>query len=156
MFYRALAWLALNENLQQEDDMARRAGDVSSYIPAGKRSNLFFLQRRRPHAKHLHRGGDRFASGLAKLSKVRAALLPVQRKFLITHPKGLIAEGRGLRHSGVPSGGLKNLHLEAQENIRAVRRASQRGFQDVGRVSRLQSRRDQQDALRPTQPAGPP
>lgn len=82
---------------------------------------------------------------VAALAPVRAAILPIQRGF--ARGGGVVAEGRDIGTVVFPDADLK-FFLEADERVRAQRRAKERGEADVGRVAREIHARDEQDSTR--------
>ena len=80
---------------------------------------------------------DVFASQLAGFPLVRKALLPYQRECFKQSKQALVAEGRDCGTVVFPSARLK-IYLTAQDDIRAERRANQRGSLTVDHVINLQ------------------
>ncbi len=155
VFYRALAWVALKKGYRKQGDIVPLAGSIDQYIQLASDQTMFVYKGQDKTPQIYTEEVDKFASFLASLSTVRKSLLPAQQKCFIDNPQGLIAEGRDCGTVVFPKAGLK-IYLQAKEDVRALRRASQRGFQDVSRVSLLQKKRDEQDTHRTHSPLKPP
>jgi len=86
---------------------------------------------------------------VAAHAAVRAAILPHQREF--ARGGGVVAEGRDIGTVVFPDAHVK-IFLDADERVRASRRATERGDADVGRVEREIRARDEHDSRRAVAP----
>lgn len=151
VFYRGLAWMALDQNKNSEEEIAQLAKDMDRLVHLESDRTAFFYQGKDITEEIYTEEVDKQASRLAEFYQVRKALLPAQEQCFLNNSQGLIAEGRDCGTVVFPLAGLK-IYLEAQENIRAQRRASQRGLMDIEQVSALQKKRDDQDSFRANSP----
>ena len=140
VFYRGLAWMALDQGKNSEEEIARLAEGIDRLVRLKPDRTVFFYQGEDMTHKIYTEAVDDQASRLAKFYQVRKALLPAQRQCFLNNAEGLIAEGRDCGTVVFPSAGLK-IYLEAQENIRAWRRANQRDLMDVEQVGVLQKKK---------------
>jgi cytidylate kinase len=86
---------------------------------------------------------------VAALAEVRAAVVPRQREFAAEGR--VVAEGRDMGTVVFPHAGVK-FYLDADERVRAGRRAAESGDADVARVEADQRERDRQDSTRSHSP----
>jgi cytidylate kinase len=86
---------------------------------------------------------------VAAHAAVRRAILPHQREF--ARDGGVVAEGRDIGTVVFPDA-LVKFFLDADERVRAERRATERGEADVARVEREIRTRDESDTRRAEAP----
>jgi cytidylate kinase len=86
---------------------------------------------------------------VAAHADVRRAIVPQQRAF--AQAGRVVAEGRDMGTVVFPDAGVK-FYLDADDSVRAARRAAERGDADVARVRTEQRERDRQDSTRTHSP----
>ena len=151
VFYRGLAYLALLRKVKTEKDTANLINTEDWRILLSDECTRF-LHKGQDITKFVYTEEvDDTASRLAKFSLIRKALLPHQRKCFAQNRPGLVAEGRDCGTVVFPFAGLK-IYLTAEDSIRALRRADQRGSLPVDDVRALQKKRDTQDSRRADSP----
>ena len=151
VFYRGLARLSLHRKVKKEKEIAKLI-DAEDWRVLLSDEQTLFLHEGKDITKSVYTEEvDDLASRLAGFPLIRKALLPYQRKcFDKNSPGGLVAEGRDCGTVVFPFAELK-IYLTAEDNIRAARRAGQRGS-SVDEVMTLQKKRDQQDISRADSP----
>jgi cytidylate kinase len=147
--YRAVTWVALERGLQLDDSAALGALTRSlSFSFDGAGRVLVDGLPGEPHIRSAKVTAN--ASQVAAHPTVRAALLPLQRRF--AHPHGLVAEGRDMGTVVFPHADLK-VFLVASVEERARRRALEVGEPEArGRIQAEIERRDHLDATREDAP----
>ena len=156
IFYRGLAFLALSKKTEDEKTIAGLIDTEDWSIRLNKEQSGFIYNKKDITPQVYTEEVDAFASKLAKFPLVRKALLPYQRNcFLENKQEGLIAEGRDCGTVVFPEASLK-IYLTAEDDIRAMRRAHQRGSLPVDDVITLQKQRDERDISRENSPLREP
>ena len=155
IFYRGLAYLALSQKVKEKEAIADLISAENWSVRLDDEHTLF-LHKGKDITKSVYTEEvDDFASKLAGFSLIRKALLPYQRNCLQEN-SGLVAEGRDCGTVVFPFARLK-IYLTAEDNIRASRRADQRGGSlPVDDVITLQKKRDEQDTSREDSPLRQP
>ncbi len=155
VFYRGLACLSLRRKVTKEREIANLI-DTEDWRVLLSDENTRFLHEGKDITKSIYtQEVDDMASRLAGFPLIRKALLPYQRRcFHQNSPGGLVAEGRDCGTVVFPFACLK-IYLTAEDNIRATRRAGQRGG-SVDEVITLQKKRDEQDISRANSPLRQP
>ena len=147
--YRAVTWSALERGIALDDALAMGALTRSlalSFDQAGR--VLVDGVAGEPHIRSPEVTAN--VSQVAAHPAVRAALLPLQRRF--AHPHGLVAEGRDMGTVVFPHAELK-VFLVASVEERARRRALEVGEPEAqGRIQSEIERRDHLDAMREDAP----
>ena len=149
--YRLTALHAQNQNIAWTDESA--LAQLASHLPVEFQGQTILLAQQDVsqaiRSEHIGMG----ASAVAKLPKVREALLQRQRDFLTE--QGLVADGRDMGSVVFPHAVLK-IFLTATAEVRAERRAKQLNislesleFQKI--LSDIQAR-DEADRNRPIAP----
>jgi cytidylate kinase len=150
--YRLVALLALRQDLDDEEALARVAEDMAVVFQGDQ--ILLEDEDVSPHIRH-ETVGNR-ASEVARMPAVRQALLARQRAF--RQPPGLVADGRDIGTVVFPDAALK-IFLTASPEIRAERRYKQlieKGISaNLRALSRDLAERDARDANRPVAPLVP-
>ena len=155
IFYRGLAFLALYKKVEDEQTIAKLIDTEDWSICLNKEQSKFIYNKEDITLKVYTETVDAFASKLAKFPLVRKTLLPYQRDCFQQNEQGLIAEGRDCGTVVFPDASLK-IYLTAEDDIRAMRRAHQRGSLPVNDVITLQKQRDKQDISRENSPLREP
>ena len=155
VFYRGLAYLALSKKVTEEQDIVHLIGVENWSVCLDERQTSFIYNGQNITTKVYTEAVDALASTLAGFTSVRKALLPYQRNCFQNFPQGLVAEGRDCGTVVFPFAGLK-IYLTAKDDIRAQRRANQRGSLLVDEVIALQKQRDTRDTNRAESPLRQP
>lgn len=155
IFYRGLAYLALSKKAENEKAIAMLINKENWSIRLNKEQSSFIYNKEDITPKVYTEEVDAFASKLAKFPLVRKTLLPYQRDYFYKNKQGLIAEGRDCGTVVFPAASLK-IYLTAEDDIRAIRRAHQRGSLPIDDVITLQKQRDEQDISRENSPLREP
>lgn len=148
-FYRALAWLAQDQGVLPTE--------VSRLVQLSQSSD--WQLRMEPQGTHVYFKGlditeqiaqesvGSLASKISQVAEVRKQLLEAQRNLLnLAKGGGLIAEGRDCGTVVFPDAELK-LYLTANQEDRAMRRASEQGL-SFDATQRAQELRDREDKRR--------
>ena len=155
VFYRGLAYLSLFKKVNTEEEIASLVG-IEEWSVCLNETNTGFIYKGEDITQKIYTENvDTLASKLAGFSLVRKALLSYQRECFDQNSRGLVAEGRDCGTVIFPCAGLK-IYLTAEDNIRATRRANQRGDLSVNYVINLQKQRDTQDINRMDSPLRQP
>ena len=156
VFYRGWAWAVLKEKQEfSQDNLVKMIKTLKWQVLLDKNQTCF-IYKDQDVTKHIYNNAvDECASRLASLPLIRQALLPFQRACYEESPQGLVAEGRDCGTVVFPLAVLK-VYLEARDNVRALRRAKQRGSFSVDEVMGLQKKRDHQDTHRVLSPLRAP
>jgi cytidylate kinase len=147
--YRAVTWTALERGVPLEDAAALGAltRSVALSLDSAGRVLVDGVQGE-PHIRSPKVTAN--VSQVAAHPSVRAALLPLQRRF--SHPHGLVAEGRDMGTVVFPHADVK-VFLVASVEERARRRAQEVGEpESQGRIQAEIERRDHLDATRDDAP----
>ena len=155
VFYRGLAKMALEQNVQTEREIASLAYKEDWSVQLHK-DQTFFFYKGKNITKYIYTDEvDEMASLLAGFSLVREALLPSQQDCFKHNKEGLVAEGRDCGTVVFPFASLK-IYLTADENLRAQRRTQQRKTGTLKQTMDLQKKRDRQDLYRKKSPLREP
>jgi cytidylate kinase len=154
LLYRAVAWLALARGVAPDDvaDLVPLANEIT--LVADSRGRLRHVQAgARDVTAEIERPEvDRAVSGYAKVSELRAALVPRQRA--LAREGGIIMAGRDIGTVILPDADVK-IYLNASAEERARRRAEQRRTIDAQETEQILEdlrRRDSIDSSRETAP----
>lgn len=152
-FYRAIAHLAHQKNVDAEDENAllEMIQSESFEVRPDPIQTQVFIDGRSCSLEEIYsiENGTR-ASNLSRFPKVREAILDRQRE--VYEAPGLIAEGRDCGTVIFPQADLK-IYLVADEASRALRRAEEKqDEQALEQVGEALKKRDQQDRSRAAAP----
>jgi cytidylate kinase len=150
--YRLVALESLRTNASDETDLAKIAGEMD----VGFQGEDVFLHKQRVSDDIRSEACSNRASEVARLARVREALLRRQRAF--RKPPGLVADGRDMGTVVFPDASLK-IFLTASPEVRAERRYKQlidKGIHaNLRALSRDLEERDARDANRAVAPLAP-
>jgi cytidylate kinase len=150
--YRVLGLISIRENSLDEDRLMAAARTMSLQFQNEK----VFIDNHDVTDDIRSEGCGSRASDVARLPKVREALMTRQRAF--RQPPGLVADGRDMGTVVFPDAALK-VFLTARPEIRAERRYKQlieKGIDaNLRALSRDLAERDERDAKRPVAPLVP-
>ncbi len=155
VFYRGLAYLALLRKVDTEREIASLIDKENWSVCLNEERTSFIYNEKDITPEVYTEAVDVLASRLAGFPLVRKTLRPFQRGCFEQNRQGLVAEGRDCGTVVFPNASLK-IYLTAEDNIRAARRAHQRGSLPVDHVITLQKQRDIQDISRADSPLRPP
>lgn len=155
VFYRGLAYLALLRRVNTEREIASLIDKENWSVRLNEEQTGFIYKGEDITPEVYTESVDGLASTLAGFPLVRKVLLPYQRECFQQNKQGLVAEGRDCGTVVFPTASLK-IYLTAEDNIRAERRAYQRGSLTVDHVITLQKQRDTQDISRANSPLRQP
>ena len=152
LMYRTVAWraLTLGVALDDEDGLARLARDLQMELDGSR----VFVEGREVTQGVRTAAIDRAASAVARLPRVREALVARQRAFGVGG--GIVMEGRDIGTVVFPQADVK-VFLDASPDERARRRANDPahaggGTLPVDVVADEMAARDQQDSTRAASP----
>jgi CMP/dCMP kinase len=151
VLYRALAWLCAVRGVDADDEPAILALVPELELVSDEEGRLRRVRiRGRDVTDELHGPAvDRLVSRVARLPRVRAALLPLQRR--VAQGGRIIVAGRDIGSVVLPDADLK-LYLQVSLEERARRRAADRdatpGSQAATEVLADLRRRDEADSTR--------
>jgi CMP/dCMP kinase len=161
--YRAVGLLALDRgvSLESDDDVTAMVADVAPKLrwdaPTGE---LWYGSTNLGARLHSEEAGYA-ASKVAKLARVRAALLPLQRQITLAAPVGALLDGRDIGTVVFPDADLK-IFLTASLEERSRRRLNQLGNQaatggeapasGIETIMEGLAKRDRRDASRESAP----
>ena len=150
--YRLVALIALREELEEEEAIARAAATMDVSF----QGEDIFLEDQEVSLQVRHEQVGTRASEVARLPAVRTALLQRQRAF--RRPPGLVADGRDMATVVFPDADLK-VFLTARPEVRAKRRYKQlidKGIAaNLASLSRDLEERDARDRSRHVAPLIP-
>ena len=150
--YRLVALIALRQELTEEISIATAAAGMDVYFQGDE----IFLEDQEVSLHIRNEDVGKRASEVARLPKVRNALLERQRAF--RQPPGLVADGRDMATVVFPDAELK-IFLTASPEVRARRRYKQlieKGIAaNLAALSRDLAERDARDANRAVAPLVP-
>jgi cytidylate kinase len=155
VLYRGLAWLAAERGADPADSAALVALIPAMQLAPDEGGRLArVLVDGRDVTPQLHEARvDRVVSAVAADPEVRAALLPVQRR--LAESGGIVMAGRDIGSVVLPDADLR-LWLEVSLEVRAARRATQRGVDPASEAGQAiladLRRRDGLDSARATAP----
>ena len=152
-FYRALGLMAYKKNVDQqsEEDLVKLLGDFELKILPDPVQTQVFIDGQMCSYEEIYSvdNGTR-ASNVSKFSKIRAAVLDLQRNCY--KDPGLIAEGRDCGTVIFPDAQLK-IYLVANAEARASRRSGEnKDGKSVEEVKKALKARDDQDGGRKVAP----
>lgn len=149
--YRAVTLKALRAGVSPEDEesMARLADAAEIELRPVGGVHKVFLDGEDVSAEIRGPDVSKSVPAVAALSRVRKAMVRVQRKFAEAGP--VVAEGRDMGTVVFPDAGVK-FYLDADPTVRAARRAAERGDADVAKTLTEQRERDRQDSTRTQSP----
>jgi CMP/dCMP kinase len=150
--YRLIALLGLRKDIDQEPALA----EAAEHMDVSFQGDEIYLEDQEVSQQIRHEAVGNRASEVARMPKVRQALLTRQRAF--RRPPGLVADGRDMGTVVFPDAGLK-IFLTASPDVRAERRYKQlieKGISaNLRALSRDLAERDARDANRPVAPLVP-
>ena len=150
--YRLVALISLRQGLKDEAAVAHAAEAMDVVFVADE----ILLEDQDVSSQIRHETVGNHASEIARMPKVREALLRRQRAF--REPPGLVADGRDMATIVFPDAALK-IFLTASPEVRAQRRYKQlieKGIAaNLAALSRDLAERDQRDATRAVAPLVP-
>ena len=150
--YRLVALIALREELEEEEAIARAAATMDVSFQGEE----IFLEDQEVSLQVRHEQVGTRASEVARMPAVRTALLQRQRAF--RRSPGLVADGRDMATVVFPDADLK-VFLTARPEVRAERRYKQlidKGIAaNLASLSRDLEERDARDRSRPVAPLIP-
>ena len=151
VFYRGLAYIVNDLNLEKEDDWLQCIQSSDWKVQKSQKESCFFYKNLDITSKLYRPEIDQKASDLAQIMGVRKALLSFQRAQK-DKDRGLLAEGRDCGMVIFPQAPLK-IYLSADDHVRVQRRAQERN-QSTKTVMEAQKQRDSKDSentLNPSQ-----
>lgn len=158
LLYRALAWVALDRDVDPADASAVAALASSVAVDSGEHSRLsrVVIDGRDASAEVRTPAVDRVVSVVAQAPEVRAVLLVRQRALAAAG--GIVVAGRDIGTVVLPGADVK-IWLDASQDERAARRSIERGI-DPASAAGLAirddlRRRDRADGTRAVAPARP-
>ena len=147
-FYRA-ATLAVLEAGANPDD-AHRVERVASRLELDQVDGITLMDGRDVSARIRDQDVSQAVSAVSAHPGVRALLVTLQRRWVESHGGRAVVEGRDIGSVVFPDADLK-VYLDARPEVRAMRRALERG-EDPTEVARAIERRDRLDSTRDTSP----
>jgi cytidylate kinase len=149
--YRAVTLKALRTGVSpaDEESMARLADAAEIELRPVGGVHKVFLDGEDVSAEIRGPEVSNSVPAVAALSRVRKAMVRVQRKFAEAGP--VVAEGRDMGTVVFTDAGVK-FYLDADPSVRAARRAAERGDVDVAKIEAEQRDRDRQDSTRTQSP----
>ncbi len=153
--YRSVAWSALRRgvDLAHDDEVAALARGLTIEITAGA-ADTVTVDGVDATAAIRTPAVDACVSLVAANPAVRAELVARQRAWVAAHGGGVV-EGRDIGTVVMPDAQLK-VYLTASSDVRAGRRAAERGDDGVSEVAAALDRRDSLDSSRPVSPLPDP
>ncbi len=150
-FYRGLAYVALQKNLDLRDEAALAELCLSDEwaVRMTEDQTLVYFQGRDVTSEIFKEQTGSAASVISQYPKVRANLLAAQRACAQGQPV-LVAEGRDCGTVVFPQAKVK-IFLTAHQESRAIRRVKEQGG-NVEELKKAQEIRDHQDRSRATAP----
>ena len=151
IFYRGLAYMVLDLNLNTEQEWLNCIEKPFWKVRKSMEKTRFFYKDRDITLDLTQPKIDRKASDVARVSKVRQALIPYQREQKDKN-KGLLAEGRDCGSVIFPQAEIK-IYLTASGDVRAGRRAKERNQvpEEVMEAQQLRDQVDLKNTLNPNQ-----
>ncbi|MEX0864364.1 MAG: (d)CMP kinase [Acidimicrobiia bacterium] len=147
-FYRA-ATLAVLEAGANPDD-AHGVESVASRLELDQVDGITLMDGRDVSARIRDQDVSQAVSAVSAHPGVRALLVTLQRGWVESHGGRAVVEGRDIGSVVFPDADLK-IYLDARPEVRAMRRALERG-EDPSEVAREIERRDRLDSTRDTSP----
>ena len=158
LLYRAVAWAAIEHGVDPADGASLAALTPSLGVEAGAGGRLerVVVDGRDASAEIRTPEVDRVVSAVARRPEVRAALLVCQRA--LAQGGGILIAGRDIGTVVLPGADVK-IWLDASAEVRAARRAEERGIDPASAAGRTildeLRRRDGADGGRAIAPARP-
>jgi GTP-binding protein len=150
--YRAVTYLALQHNINLEDDLIAELAKTSLIFDTNPADPKIFLNNSDISKEiRLQRVND-LVSKISAMPKVRKVLLDIQRNYITDAPIGIVVEGRDIGTVVAPNAQLK-VYLHADIDARTSRRESEM-LENIDRseVGKSLSQRDQIDSNRAVSP----
>lgn len=150
--YRAVTFLALQQNINLEDDLIAELAKSTLIFDTNPADPKIFLNDLDVSKEiRLQRVND-LVSKISAMPKVRKVLLDIQRKYINDAPIGIVVEGRDIGTVVAPNAQLK-VYLHADIDARTLRRESEM-LENIDRseVGKSLSQRDQIDSNRAVSP----
>ena len=119
--YRALTWLAIDENLREADQLIPRALELGISFNGDPIEPRTFVGERDVSADIRSQRVTDQVSIFSAIPEVRAFLVELQRSFIDAAPHGIVVEGRDIGTVVAPEAPLK-IFLYADLQQRALRR----------------------------------
>jgi GTP-binding protein len=122
--YRAVTYLALQQNINLEDDLIAELAKSTLIFDTNPADPKIFLNDLDVSKEiRLQRVND-LVSKISAMPKVRKVLLDIQRKYINDAPIGIVVEGRDIGTVVAPNAQLK-VYLHADIDARTLRRESE-------------------------------
>lgn len=147
-FYRAATVAVLAAGVDPED--RERAEDLVADIDLDQTDGVTLLDGRDVSAEIREDHVSQSVSVVSAHPGVRSQLVGLQREWVDDQGGRAVVEGRDIGSVVFPDAGLK-VYLDARPEIRAMRRARERGG-DPADVAQTMARRDRLDSTRETSP----
>lgn len=148
-FYRAATLVALEASLDLDDKSAVIA-EVSRHR-FGYAGGRMLIDGRDVGSEIRTEAVTRASSPVSAIPEVRRLMVAQQREWVAGQGGSAVVEGRDIGTVVFPEAGLK-VFLTARPEVRATRRASEQGHEDVERVASDLHRRDTIDSTRADSP----
>lgn len=148
--YRAVAWLAIREKIDNADAILAALANNSIRFTADPKDPKVFVGDADVTGEIRSEKVTTAVSEISALPEVRVALLTLQRKIINSAERGIVVEGRDIGTVVAPESPLK-IYLQADISARAMRRSDEISG-SVENVSQSLEQRDQVDSTRAVSP----
>ena len=150
--YRAVTYLALENNIDTEDEIVKSLDSSSIVFDTNPADPKIFVNDKDVSREiRLQRIND-FVSKVSAMPTVRKLLLELQRKYIADAPIGIVVEGRDIGTVVAPHAQLK-IYLHADIDARAQRRENEMTESiDRKEVGKSLASRDEVDSTRAVSP----
>jgi len=148
--YRAVAWLALRENISDPNSIIAALENNSIKFISDPKNPKIFVGDVDVTTEIRSEKITESVSAISALPEVRAQLLILQRKLIAEAERGIVVEGRDIGTVVAPDAPLK-IYLQADIAARAARRSNEVAA-PVENVSKSLSQRDEIDSARAVSP----
>ena len=150
--YRAVTYLALENNIDTEDEIVNSLDSSSIVFDTNPADPKIFVNDKDVSKEiRLQRIND-FVSKVSAMPTVRKLLLELQRKYIADAPIGIVVEGRDIGTVVAPHAQLK-IYLHADIDARAQRRENEMTESiDRKEVGKSLASRDEVDSTRAVSP----
>ncbi|ASY29019.1 GTPase [Candidatus Planktophila lacus] len=148
--YRAVAWLALRENISSAEDILAALSDNTIHFIADPKDPKVFVGDVDVSTDIRSEKVTESVSAISALPEIRATLLSLQRRLINSAERGIVVEGRDIGTVVAPDAPLK-IYLQADIAARAARRSSEIAA-PVSSVSESLNQRDEIDSNRAVSP----
>ena len=150
--YRAVTYLALENNIDTEDEIVNSLDSSSIVFDTNPADPKIFVNDKDVSREiRLQRIND-FVSKVSAMPTVRKLLLELQRKYIADAPIGIVVEGRDIGTVVAPHAQLK-IYLHADIDARAQRRENEMTESiDRKEVGKSLASRDEVDSTRAVSP----